>query len=377
LFSARTLTLVLQHTISLHFSLLCVQWQALIINRYFDMKQILWTIVILVAFLVLLWLGWISGVLGENGGVKGWNTYTNNVYGFELQYPKDWVVGEFPDSELGPIFNVYPANLDISTDAPPFTHHSDVSVVSVFPLGIPMEGIFGMSTTSMVAFSDDFLFSVDFSLLNGDVWATAAGSDNPPMSWSEAGFVWARASVSDMSIRCTRNGEDVNEDDCDPYSGDMIIRSGAVDRSIRAIEEKILESIHFIPSTNTQADFPGDPIDGLDYSDVIHVFEPQVGSVVRSPLNVSGEARGTWFFEATFPLALVDEGGSVIAQGYATADGDWMTEDFVPFTGEIEFVAQDELGQAIQAVLVLSKANPSGLPELDADIRVPVELLFE
>jgi len=40
-------------------------------------------------------------------------------------------------------------------------------------------------------------------------------------------------------------------------------------------------------------------------SDLIVVDEPRPLSVITSPLTVRGQARGTWYFEASFPLDLL------------------------------------------------------------------------
>lgn len=101
------------------------------------------------------------------------------------------------------------------------------------------------------------------------------------------------------------------------------------------------------------------------------VAEPVSGSVVSSPLRVSGEAPGTWFFEATFPYRLVAADGTELTSGTVTAGGDWMTEAPVAFEASIEF----EVTTETNAVLVLSKENPSGLPEHDASYEVPLLLL--
>lgn len=97
-------------------------------------------------------------------------------------------------------------------------------------------------------------------------------------------------------------------------------------------------------------------------SDQIKVINPQPNQLIQSPLIVEGEARGTWFFEATFPVKLLDSNGNIIASHYAEAQGEWMTEDFVPFIAQIEF----EKPQTDTGVLLLEKDNPSGLPEKDA-----------
>jgi hypothetical protein len=102
--------------------------------------------------------------------------------------------------------------------------------------------------------------------------------------------------------------------------------------------------------------------------DLLRVHEPQSGAVVTSPLVVRGEARGTWYFEANFPVRLLDTDGNTLAQGYAQAAGEWMTESFVPFSAELKF----EPAASTEGVLVLDKANASGLPEHADSLRVPV-----
>jgi len=105
-----------------------------------------------------------------------------------------------------------------------------------------------------------------------------------------------------------------------------------------------------------------------DKSDLIRVTSPESGATVSSPLTVDGEARGTWYFEASFPVKLLDSDGNELAVTPAEAQGEWMTEDFVPFTATLEF---DE-SYTGDATLVLQKDNPSGLPENDDELRIPL-----
>lgn len=100
---------------------------------------------------------------------------------------------------------------------------------------------------------------------------------------------------------------------------------------------------------------------------LIRVSAPRMGEIITSPLKISGEARGNWYFEASFPLELLDAAGNQIAQGFATAEGEWMTEEFVPFEAVIIFPSSVGNG-----TLVLHKDNPSGLPEHDAQVEIPV-----
>jgi hypothetical protein len=107
--------------------------------------------------------------------------------------------------------------------------------------------------------------------------------------------------------------------------------------------------------------------------EAMRVSAPRRDAIALSPLVVTGEARGTWYFEATFPLALLDAQGNTLANGYAQAEGEWMTEDFVPFRAELTFTAPAAATETA-GTLVLQKANPSDLPEHAAEVRVPVRL---
>lgn len=103
-------------------------------------------------------------------------------------------------------------------------------------------------------------------------------------------------------------------------------------------------------------------------SDAIRITVPTANAVITSPLTVTGEARGTWYFEASFPVELLDANRSQVAVVPAQAQGEWMTENFVPFTAMLNFTPPT----AETGFLVLKKDNPSGLPEHDGHIEIPV-----
>jgi hypothetical protein len=96
---------------------------------------------------------------------------------------------------------------------------------------------------------------------------------------------------------------------------------------------------------------------------------PRPGATVLSPLKISGEAVGFWFFEGDFSVELFDDSGVELGSAIATAKGEWMTEDFVPFEAEIDF----ESFETRTGKLVFKKDNPSGLAENDAELVVPVK----
>lgn len=108
----------------------------------------------------------------------------------------------------------------------------------------------------------------------------------------------------------------------------------------------------------------------LEKTDRITITAPRPNTSVATPLTISGTARGSWFFEASFPIMLTDTEGNVLATGTAQAQGEWTTENFVPYTATLTF----SIPEAMDALLTLSKDNPSGLAENDDSLIVPVRL---
>src|SRR3989344_3245030 len=103
-------------------------------------------------------------------------------------------------------------------------------------------------------------------------------------------------------------------------------------------------------------------------NDKIKIFSPLPNGVITSPVGVRGEARGTWYFEASFPIRLEDANGKVLVQTYTMAQGEWMTENFVPF----ELILSFDTPETDKGTLIFEKDNPSGLPEHAEELRMPV-----
>ena len=130
------------------------------------------------------------------------------------------------------------------------------------------------------------------------------------------------------------------------------------------------------PTTNSQISTTTntDP-----HADLIVADAPQINTVITSPLTITGKARGTWYFEATFPVKLYDtDTRKLIAEGQARAQGDWMTNEFVPFKATLTFInpprdlPSDGGLLPHQGNLVLMKDNPSGDSARDDSISIPV-----
>ena len=110
-------------------------------------------------------------------------------------------------------------------------------------------------------------------------------------------------------------------------------------------------------------------------ADLIKISSPEAMGVVTSPLSLKGQARGNWYFEASAPVALVNWDGLIIAEGIITADGEWMTTEFVPFTGQLTFTSPYKTGDPDfmkRGTIIFKKDNPSGLPENDDALEIPV-----
>lgn len=101
---------------------------------------------------------------------------------------------------------------------------------------------------------------------------------------------------------------------------------------------------------------------------LILLDSPKANDVVKSPLSLSGTAKGNMFFEGQFDLRIEDSSGKELGIGYATSTEDWMTENFIPFTANLEF----ETPTTTSGNLILKNSNPSDLPENNKELIIPV-----
>lgn len=121
-------------------------------------------------------------------------------------------------------------------------------------------------------------------------------------------------------------------------------------------------TIGFFKIEKQGGDFP-------EKAGLIKVSNLKINQSIESPLLLKGEARGYWFFEASFPVKIYDDNNFLLGVKPAQALGEWMTENFVPYEVVFSFaVPSTQKGR-----LVLEKDNPSGLPEHDDELTVPVD----
>lgn len=124
--------------------------------------------------------------------------------------------------------------------------------------------------------------------------------------------------------------------------------------------------ILMVPAPWAYSLFKESPI--AEKPNLIKVFSPKPNESVASPLVIKGEARGFWFFEASFPVKLFDDNGFLLGIKPAQASKEWMTENFVPFEAEMPF----SIPSSRNGILVLEKDNPSSLPEHADELRFEV-----
>jgi hypothetical protein len=106
----------------------------------------------------------------------------------------------------------------------------------------------------------------------------------------------------------------------------------------------------------------------LAKQDLIVIDSPKADTLITSPLEVRGSARGNWFFEASFPVKIYDSNNMELGSVPAQAQGEWMTTQFVPFSVIINFSAPT----TATGTLILKKDNPSGLPQNDDSLIIPL-----
>lgn len=113
---------------------------------------------------------------------------------------------------------------------------------------------------------------------------------------------------------------------------------------------------------------PKPVVDARPLSAKVTVATPAKNAKVTHALTISGKAPGPWFFEASFPVQVRDAQDAIIGRTVAQAHGEWMTEALVDFTATVPIDASYHG----PATLVLLRDNPSGLPENDDSVSIPI-----
>ena len=199
-----------------------------------------------------------------------------------------------------------------------------------------------------------------------------------------AGYQWCPSTE-----KCQRMWEEYCEEYKDQYKGDLDLECISNDPEncpekcvvcppCEACSSLSCQTEEFCEKMGIDRSWYEDQKERLKYLDIIKLETPLPEEVITSPLSIKGEARGVWFFEGDFPVVLTNWDGLIIAEGFATAQGDpsheggasWMTEDFVSFEAELEFEVDTQVSN--KGSLIFKRDNPSGLSENDDALEIPI-----
>ena len=91
-------------------------------------------------------------------------------------------------------------------------------------------------------------------------------------------------------------------------------------------------------------------------------------SSVHGILSFNGVVQGGYFSEGSMPINVLDFNKNLLKNSNVMTKSDWMTSGPVNFEGKIDFSGLPK-GPAF---IELKKDNPSGLPEYDKSILIPI-----
>lgn len=145
------------------------------------------------------------------------------------------------------------------------------------------------------------------------------------------------------------------------YPGEILdVNVFISDEKYQEMVDEFLDNFTITDSKAASSEIHGD----------IRVDSPKIGQSISSPLVITGQASGTWFFEASFTATLTNWDGLIIGESIVQTSEDWMTEEMIPFTSSLEFDEEEKF--IPRGILIIEKANPSGLPENSQSLEFPV-----
>ncbi len=115
------------------------------------------------------------------------------------------------------------------------------------------------------------------------------------------------------------------------------------------------------PALKETSKILGNKEDLLDFS----IFPD---TIVHGILSYRGTIKGGYFFEANILVSVLDANKKLLKAGNGIAKSEWMTSGPVDFEGNIDFTVLPKG----PAYIEIHNDNPSGLPEHDKSILIPI-----
>ncbi len=107
----------------------------------------------------------------------------------------------------------------------------------------------------------------------------------------------------------------------------------------------------------------------IEKQDLIVVDSPLPNQTINNAFQISGKARGFWFFEGEISGRILDQSKKTISNFSIMTQEEWMTEEFVGFNKIID-LGTTTLPQ--KGFIEIIKNNPSDMREKDDSLIIPI-----
>lgn len=180
--------------------------------------------------------------------------YSSEQWGFEVEYPPHYKLGEFSLPGESPVINIYDST---NTKSPPYAIHEDaiLSYIALLPEGFGVDAPSG-DRKDLGEWEGDLPLSFDvveeesmvYLLENGEAWAYSLRLDNSPINWNQYATVFVHIKVDGFKAECfdRSSGEVKPMAECDPLGGnDNIKYYGNLDSDSEGDLISILQNLEF------------------------------------------------------------------------------------------------------------------------------------
>jgi hypothetical protein len=260
---------------------------------------------------------------------EGWRSYSDEVYGFSVEFPQGWVVATGTLATGEPVISIFQAVSTSSESLVSVYGPEDVAPhISVYPQGTAGEDFLDVRKGSAVIVEIPQASANDYVLQSGKPWATKAVFESVPKNWTENGYVFTRVVVEEEEIVYMRGDVQITESDFDVEVGDRFERVGFIDSNIRSLEEEVLRSFRFTVTSDVDTESVDVPVS---------IESPFSGQVITSPLSVRGNILGKWYFKDDIQLRLETNDGQVLTKVPIVSSDEVTTEGEIPFEVSLVF----------------------------------------
>lgn len=316
-----------------------------------SLRDVLFFVASGLAILVFIWVRQPPTVFSQPAQVatpassvhSDWQMYRNERFQFQIQYPPNWTIEEADDA-LEPRVTLTPVQVGVAP-----AKRSPTASVVIYPRGTPGVVRLGAQETASIQHPYALEKAINFTLNDGSPWASEIHFLQTPSSWGPYSFIWLEAGVEGYIEHCQPLHQSAA---CDPLFGDNLIRDGAVSKEDRQLTQAIFRTFRFIQTSATTE------------SDEATVASPRPDSRFRPGSTIRGQAPLDWFFEGHIGVSIYDSNN--IRIGHTAIP--LRDPESGSFNGTVRFANPETSAGSLH----LERANPTGDPNVDAAVIVPV-----